>query len=494
MLNKLYIKQKAFVTSYFSPDCQILNDFLIFLFSVEMHYAILKQKEDDPMRVDHFEQLLRYWADKRPEAPALRYETRVLSFSQLRDAVEKRAEELRASGKSCLGLLSDGSMDCVIELFAANLAGLQLVMLDENAPSVLLRQLLAYTDIDTLWGDVDLVEELSPFLTPGVTDGEGKILFFTSGTTERAKAVVLTDHSLCQSAFNGSAKLPLSTDNTLLCLLPLGHVFGFVCGLLWGLSCGACVALGRGPRHYIDDCAFYRPTALSAVPLLLGFLMKQRLLNPELKLILVGAGDCPPALLQSAAAMGIRVSFGYGLTETSSGVAISVQGDPYAMEICPDDTITLAEDGEILIQAPTCMMQGYYQRPESTAEVLIDGVFHTGDLGRFDEEGKLHITGRKKDMLVLPDGTKIFLPEYEAAIAKLLGNPELAVVLRDSRPLLSVCGEADEQEISRKLLPLMTELPRGQRLGGVQIVQEPLPRTATGKIKRWELQQKGWQA
>ena len=164
------------------------------------------------------------------------------------------------------------------------------------------------------------------------------------------------------------------------------------------------------------------------------------------------------------------------------------------MEICPDDTITLAEDGEILIQAPTCMMQGYYKRPESTAEVLIDGVFHTGDLGRFDEEGKLHITGRKKDMLVLPDGTKIFLPEYEAAISKLLGNPELAVVLGDSRPLLIYCGEADEQEISRKLLPLMTELPRGQRLGGVKIVQEPLPRTATGKIKRWELQQKGWQA
>jgi long-subunit acyl-CoA synthetase (AMP-forming) len=443
------------------------------------------------MRFERFDEMLNYWANETPDAPALRYEKRLLSFSQLRDAVRTRAEELRAARKTCLGLLSDGSMDCVIELFAANLAGLQLVMLDENAPSVLLRQLLAYTDIDTLWGDVDLVEELSPYLTEGVTGGEGRILFFTSGTTERAKAVVLTDHSLCQSAYNGSAKLPLSPDDTLLCILPLGHVFGFVCGLLWGLSCGACVALGRGPRHYIDDCAFYQPTALSAVPLLLGFLMQRRLLNPELKLILVGAGDCPPALLQAAGAMGIRVSFGYGLTETSSGVAISVQGDPYAMEICPDDTITLAEDGEILIQAPTCMMQGYYKRPESTARVLIDGVFHTGDLGRFDEEGKLHITGRKKDILVLPDGTKIFLPEYEAAIAKVLGHTELAVVLKDGRPLLIFSGEAEEQEISRKLLPLMTEMPRGQRLGGVQIVQEPLPRTATGKIKRWELQQKG---
>ena len=442
------------------------------------------------MRFQRFEELLRTWAEKTPEAPALRYGERTLSFSQTWAAVEQRAEELRRSGKSCLGLLSDGSLDCVIELFAANLAGLQIVMLDENAPSVLLRQLLAYTDVDLLWGDVDLVDELSPYLTDGVRDGEGKILFFTSGTTERAKAVVLTDHSLCQSAFNGSEKLPLSPEDTLLCLLPLGHVFGFVCGLLWGLSCGACVALGRGPRHYIDDCKYYQPTAVSVVPLLLGFLIQQRLLNEDLKLILVGAGDCPPALLQAAAAMGIRVSFGYGLTETSSGVAISVSGDPYAMEICPDDTITLAEDGEILIQAPTCMMQGYYKRPESTAEVLIDGVFHTGDLGRFDEEGKLHITGRKKDILVLPDGTKIFLPEYEAAIARVLGHTELAVILKENRPLLIYSGEADEQDLSKALLPLMTELPRGQRLGGIQIVQEPLPRTATGKIKRWELQQK----
>ena len=443
------------------------------------------------MRFDRFSELLAHWAEAAPQAPALRCGGRSLSFAETWEAVRTRAEALRAEGKTCLGVLADGSLDCVIELFAANLAGMQLVMLDENAPAALLRQLVSYTDVDLLWGDEDLVEELTPALTGGVDGGEGKILFCTSGTTERAKAVVLTDHSLCQSAWNGAQKLPLSPTDTLLCMLPLGHVFGFVCGLLWGLSCGACVALGRGARHYIDDCTYYRPTAVSLVPLLLGFLLKQRAVNPELKLILVGAGDCPRALLEAAGALGIRVSFGYGLTETSSGVAISVRGDPFAMEVCPDDTITLAEDGEILIQAPTCMMQGYYKRPDATAEVLRDGVFHTGDLGRFDEEGRLHITGRKKDMLVLPDGTKIFLPEYEAALMQALGHTELAVTLRDQRPLLIYSGEGSEKEILAKLLPLMTELPRGQRLCGVEIVQEPLPRTATGKIKRWELQQKG---
>ena len=441
-------------------------------------------------RFESFGHMLSYWAQKTPDSPALVYEKQTLSFSQLYARVLKRSEELKASGKTCLGLLSDGSLDCVIELFAANLAGMQLVMLDAMAPEETLRALMSYTDIDLLWGDPDLAEELAPALTAGVSGGGDRILFFTSGTTERSKAVALTGHSLCQSAWNGSAKLPLSPDDRLLCLLPLGHVFGFVCGLLWGLSCGASVALGRGARHYADDCGFYRPTAVSVVPLLLGFLLKTGAVNPELKLILVGAGDCPPALLRAASARGIRVSFGYGLTETSSGVAISVSGDPFAMEVCPDDTITLAEDGEILIQAPTCMMQGYYKRPDSTAQVLVDGVLHTGDLGRFDEDGRLHIAGRKKDMLVLPDGTKIFLPEYETELMQTLGHTELALSLRDGRPVLVYSGQADVGELRKRLRGLMEKLPRGQQLAGIIVTDQPLPKTATGKIKRWELQQK----
>lgn len=442
------------------------------------------------MRFDSFEHMLRHFALTTPDAPALRYEKETLSFAALRSRVLTRSGELKNTGKSCLGLLCDGSLDNVVELFAANLAGLQVVLLDASLEAEVLKTLIHYTDVDLLWGDEELKDELEISLMSGVRDGAGRILFFTSGTTERSKAVVLTDHSLCQSAWNGSAKLPLSPQDTLLCLLPLGHVFGFVCGLLWGLSCGCCVALGRGQRHYIDDCDFYRPTAVSVVPMLLGFLMKMRCVNPELKLVLVGAGDCPPSLLSAAAASGLRVSFGYGLTETSSGVAISVSGDPYAMEVCPDDRISIAEDGEILIEAPTCIMQGYYKRPDATREVLRDGVFHSGDLGRFDENGLLHITGRKKDILVLPDGTKIFLPEYESALMQTLGHTELAVMLKDDRPVLVFSGEGDAKGIFEKLRDLMRSLPRGQQITEVLLTDEPLPRTATGKIKRWELQQK----
>ena len=488
------------------------------------------------MRFNSLYEILIHYSGLQPDAPALRYDGKCWTYAQLLDEVSVRAEKYRTSGRTCLAVLSDGSAECVMNIFAANHAGLQIVMLDETLPEELLAALLRYSDADSLWtADEELAVILDPALKTSASDPDKKtrlaecsdrILFFTSGTTSRSKAVVLTGKSLCSSAWNGSQMLPLAPGtgsrsagedpadtpafgDTLLCSLPLAHVFGFVCGLLWGLSCGACVALGRGARHYTDDHAFYKPTAVSLVPSLLAFLLKAKTFGPELKNILIGAGDCPQQLIDAVKATGIAVSFGYGLTETSSGVAISVGGDPYAMDICPDDTITIAPDGEVLIHAPTCIMQGYYKDPAATAEVLKDGVLYSGDLGYLDENGRLHITGRKKDMLVLPDGTKIFLPEYEADLASVLGHTEFAVDLNAGRPVMIVCEDGNDKEngpsggsdagsargslrseLLKKIRPVMEKLPRGQQITDIIVTEGPLPRTATGKLKRWEIRQK----
>ncbi len=440
------------------------------------------------VRYRDFEDLLIRQAQHHPDKTAfLKDGPERISYGRFYRDVLACQDSYAGNPFTCLGLLADGSYECIVALFGSVLAGKQVVMLDRQMRPEQLIPLIGYTDIDELWGDDAVISACRDALTAGVRDGAGKILFFTSGTTERAKAVVLTDASLMQSAYNGSCMLELKQDDILLNVLPLAHVFGFVCGLLWGLSCGACVALGRGPRHYIDDCSYFKPTAVSLVPSLLGFLLQHDLLNKELELILVGAGPCSDRLIASVKEKGIRLACGYGLTETSSGVAISTSGDPFAMAVCPDDTVTLAEDGEILVSAPTCMMQGYYKREADTDAVLKDGVLSTGDLGKIDENGLLHITGRKKEILVLPDGTKIFLPEYESMIREALCTDDVCLVLRDSRPVL-VLGktEMSREAVSEALREVMKLVPRGQRFTDVIILDHELPRTAAGKIRRWE--------
>ena len=161
------------------------------------------------MRYHDFDDLLKNKAALLPDPAALRYGAKSWTYKELYEAVCAKAEEYKASGRTCLGVLADGSADCVISLFGAAKAGLQLVMLDANLPDAAYPLLLAYTDVDILWGDPDLCEELEPHLAGGVKDGAGKVLFFTSGTTSRSKAVELTQYSLCQSAWNGGSLLPL---------------------------------------------------------------------------------------------------------------------------------------------------------------------------------------------------------------------------------------------------------------------------------------------
>lgn len=446
------------------------------------------------MRFSTVREMLAFHAGTAPAAPALLFEnenrlTR-LTFSELLSLTDREAAAQKSDGGKCLAFVAESSPDALIVFFGAVTAGLAVVLLDPNEPEEDLAAAIRHVRADRLYcSDPDISEELTGALTSGTSLKSGNICFFTSGTTDRAKTVVLTEESLMASAWNGGSCLPLTRSDILLELLPLNHVFGMVCGLLWGLSQGAAVALGRGMRHLADDFSFFRPTAVSLVPALLAFILKNAPINPELSLALIGAGGCPPELIKAAKMKIKRISFGYGLTETGSGIALSLGDDPYAMTVCPDDTVTIAPDGEILVRAPLTMMQGYLNDPEATAAVLIDGVLHTGDLGFLDKNGCLHISGRKKEILVLPDGTKIFLPEYEALLAEALPGRDFAAVLAKGRPALLIRGEPEERdELLKKTAPAMKKMPRGQQLYAILFTDRPLPRTASGKLKRKDIE------
>lgn len=439
------------------------------------------------MHDSSFQEMLKYLNDQQGNHPALVYDAdgkQSLSYSELYNLFQRRSVEIRETGFHSAGIICVCTPQAIIDIFASIDAGLQITLLDSNIQKEDLEAALKQTDCECVINEGHISP--TPYLLP--ENGNGNMLFFTSGTASKSRAVVLSEKSILASARNGSKELLLKKEDNLLCLLPLSHVFGFVCSLLWGISNGCTVSLGRGARHYIDDCMYFRPTAVSLVPMLAEFLLSHHLLNQELNTVLIGAGTCKDEVFTELKKSINRVSFGYGMTETSSGTAISTGSDPRAMTVCQDVNVTIADDGEILEQCPKLIMKGYYKSPKETAEVLQDGILHTGDLGFLDSEGKLHITGRKKEILVLSDGTKIFLPEYEKNIHKLLGNHESALFIFQGNLTLVIADQLDHKQIMEALKPYMNTLPRGKQITRIISLNHPLPKTATGKIKRYEIE------
>ena len=126
------------------------------------------------MRFSGFEEMLRHYADNTPKAPALwlpgEEGPEPLGFLELEARVDQRCRELRGGGKTCLAVFSDGSAECVITIFAAVRAGMQVVLLDDALPDAAAAILLRYTDADAIWsGDGEREEDLASALTPGVS-------------------------------------------------------------------------------------------------------------------------------------------------------------------------------------------------------------------------------------------------------------------------------------------------------------------------------------
>ena len=409
---------------------------------------------------------------------------RDISYSEFAEMIRAEALHVKSDRSAVEVIRDEQDPATLVNIFSHVMAGCDIIVADPMVP-------------EEITARASEAAEAAKAAREAMSDsgekGEGELLFFTSGTTSRSKIVRLTSQSFCTSAWSGQSMLACGEGDVILSILPLSHVFGFVCSMLWGLAYGATIALGRGVRHLLDDALFFSPTILPAVPTLINAMLKFDTLNPGLKVALIGAAPCTPEVTAALRAKGIKVYLGYGLTETSSGIAITQDLDePEALYPCPGADFRIEEDGEVTIATP-CMMQGYIG-----AEPMFEGDrFFTGDLGWFDDKGRLHLKGRKKDVLLMADGTKIFCPEYEEDLVHLTGIPDLGVTMKDGRAVL-VAGSlsedpATEADMRAKLLKTVGEynrsLQRSQQIYDVIIRADSLPRTATGKIKRYELQE-----
>ncbi|MBQ6389309.1 MAG: acyl--CoA ligase [Mogibacterium sp.] len=405
-----------------------------------------------------------------------------VSYPELAAMIFSRTDELRAECADVEVIRAAQTIDTVVDIFAHVIAGCDVVMADPMVPQDAVdRTMIAAIGARSV--------RLSTRDARGriiVSRKEGELLFFTSGTTSRSKIVRLTSESFCTSAWSGQSMLACGEGDVILSVLPLAHVFGFVCSLLWGLAYGATVALGRGIGRIGEDAWLFRPTILPAVPSIIGGMLKADAFNPELKIVLIGAAPCRPETVAALREKGIATYLGYGLTETASGIAITQDLDePEALYPCPGADFIIEKDGEVAVATP-CMMQGYIG-----AIPMFDGDrFYTGDIGSIDEKGRLHLVGRKKDVLLLESGTKVFCPEYEEDLTEMTGVTDLGLILKRGHIELIAGPGTDEEALRKAVAEYNQQLPGSLQIHDVIISVAPLPRTRTGKLKRYELQEK----
>ena len=333
----------------------------------------------------------------------------------------------------------------------------------------------------------------------GVDTSRVSMIVFTSGTTSVPRGAELTLAGLETVIEAWSKALPVSPGDRTLMLLPLHHIYG-LCASYMFLARG--VALGVCPdfRRIYDAVERFRVKFVVLVPALaeiLAMKIEQRgrsaeaALGQSLDWVLVGGAPLPRLTYEHLQSLGVKVVTGYGLTETTALYSVApVMEDPRAGSagrvVCAEGVDTKVDaNGELLIRGPN-VMKGYFRDPERTAAVIdSDGWFHTGDIGRIDDDGYVWITGRLSRTIILSSGKKVAPEELEESLLGIPGIRE-AVVSGDSETReirAEVYGTISEEAVRRAVGEMNLRMPVYKRINKVEVRREPFPRTSSGKIR-----------
>jgi long-chain acyl-CoA synthetase len=396
---------------------------------------------------------------------------------------------------------------------------------------------------------------------------DAAVILYTSGTTADPKGVVLT-HGNLEAEREGVLSIVKADErDVVLGVLPLFHALAEMANLWLPLTIGARVVFLEtvSSTTLLAALETRGVTILACVPQFF-YLIHQRVvgeierkgrlvqrlfralvaanvvlrdragwnpgkrifarvhhaLGPQMRLLITGGSRFDPAIARDLYGLGVSLYNGYGLTETSGAASIVRPGDRFNTSVGPPipgveiriepDPATASEaegdagppSGEVLIRGPIVMRE-YYRRPDATAESIRNGWLHTGDLGRLDREGRLHITGRRKEVIVLASGKNLYPEEIEAHYRRSPFIKELCVlglsradapsaerlhaVIVPNDQVMRERGVVNFGEIIRfELETLSVELPAHKRILSYDISLEPLARTTTGKLRRAEIE------
>ncbi len=248
-------------------------------------------------------------------------------------------------------------------------------------------------------------------------------LLYTSGTVGEPRGVLLSHRNLfCNAQALIDAFAP-QRHLRRLNFLPLSHIFARTCDWYVTIVSGTQVGLATSRESILADCQRFKPQVLNGVPYFFDKVRRSLveiddqpettilpgMLGGELQLCNVGGAALPDHVFDFYRERGITLCQGYGLTEAAPVVTLSTEQQVRRGSVgrpVPGVEVRLAEDGEILTRGPNVML-GYWHDELATQNVLQSGWLHTGDLGHFDDDGFLYVTGRCKELIVLASGKKV---------------------------------------------------------------------------------------
>ncbi len=314
-----------------------------------------------------------------------------------------------------------------------------------------------------------LIEEGNKeFIDAEINPEEMSIMLFTSGTTSISKVVALSHKNICSNLMDIGSILDVTSEDTLLSVLPIHHVFECTVGFLFSLYKGAKTVFCDGIRHIISNLNEYQVTVMACVPAIYerifrairnkiekngnlekileneekykDYPMEKKkevfkeihdMLGGKIKLFISGAAALDKNIEERYRLLGLNLVQGYGLTETSPVVAIGtnkyykIGSIGKSVPSVEAKIVNAGKDGvgELIVKGPSIML-GYFGDKKATKDAFKQGWFYTGDLAKIDDEGYIYICGRKKSVIVLKNGKNIFPEEMESLVNKIEGVTE----------------------------------------------------------------------
>ena len=347
------------------------------------------------------------------------------------------------------------------------------------------------------------------------------VIAFTSGTTGQSKMVRLTHKNICSNimGLDDHFKERLSPGMSVLPLIPFFHMYGLTAGVLIPLYYGMTVNYLDSLKYASAAMKMMNPDVLAIVPVILESIARRiiaaasgnpalippvikKMFSKKTRLIICGGASLCDDIYKMFSTAGIEVCTGYGMTECSPVLACNPPGAPrigsVGTALISDFEEIKIVDNEIMVRGEF-VMDAYYEDEEETEKIFRDGWLATGDLGYFDEDGYLYITGRKKNLIILSDGNNIAPEELENKIGT---NPLVGSVMvhtdpddRYNRLIASIYPDWEyinehsipdfKDKVKNAVLRINSELPPYKRISKTKFVRKDFEKNRLGKIKRF---------